>query len=149
MQAARPARCVVAAIIAADGKAVAVGGDVSEAADAQGIVNAAIETFGRLDVLVNNSGIYEFSLIEENHRRTLPQTVQYQRISVRSPRRPCERPSRRGSEHHQCQFGRHQRYDAASAVYSARKARSMRTPACSRVNSGRGKFAFELNQSRA
>jgi 3-oxoacyl-[acyl-carrier protein] reductase len=59
------ADAVVAAIIAADGKAVAVGGDVSKAADAQGIVNAAIETFGRLDVLVNNSGIYEFSPIEE------------------------------------------------------------------------------------
>ncbi len=59
------ADAVVAAITAANGKAVAVGGDVSKAADAQGIVNAAIETFGRLDVLVNNSGIYEFSPIEE------------------------------------------------------------------------------------
>jgi 3-oxoacyl-[acyl-carrier protein] reductase len=59
------ADAVVAAITAANGRAVAVGGDVSKAADAQGIVNAAIETFGRLDVLVNNSGIYEFSPIEE------------------------------------------------------------------------------------
>jgi 3-oxoacyl-[acyl-carrier protein] reductase len=59
------ADAVVAAITAADGRAVAVGGDVSKAADAKGIVNAAIETFGRLDILVNNSGIYEFSPIEE------------------------------------------------------------------------------------
>ena len=49
---------------AAGGKAVAVRGDVSKAAEAQGIVNAAIEKFGRLDILVNNSGVYEFSPIE-------------------------------------------------------------------------------------
>jgi 3-oxoacyl-[acyl-carrier protein] reductase len=59
------ADAVVAAIDAAKGKAVAVGGDVSKAADAQGIINAAIETYGRLDILVNNSGIYEFAPIEE------------------------------------------------------------------------------------
>jgi 3-oxoacyl-[acyl-carrier protein] reductase len=55
---------VVAAITAAGGKAVAVGGDVSKAADAQGIVAAALANFGRLDILVNNSGIYEFAPIE-------------------------------------------------------------------------------------
>jgi len=56
---------VVAAITAAGGKAVAVGGDVSKAADAQGIIDAAVETYGRLDILVNNSGVYEFAQIEE------------------------------------------------------------------------------------
>ncbi len=55
---------VVAAITAAGGKAVAVGGDVSKAADAEGIVNAAIASYGRLDILVNNSGVFEFSPIE-------------------------------------------------------------------------------------
>ena len=55
---------VVAAITAAGGKAVAVGGDVSKAAEAQGIIEAAIKNFGRLDILVNNSGVYEFSPIE-------------------------------------------------------------------------------------
>src|SRR5260221_2119086 len=59
------ADAVIAAITAANGNAVAVGGDVSKAADAQGIINAAIETYGHLDILVNNSGIYEFSPIEE------------------------------------------------------------------------------------
>lgn len=59
------ADAVVAAITAANGRAVAVGGDVSKAADARGIIDAAIETYGRLDVLVNNSGVYEFSPIEE------------------------------------------------------------------------------------
>src|ERR1700756_2309347 len=56
---------VVAAITAAGGKAVAVGGDVSKAADAKGIVAAAVETYGRLDILVNNSGVYEMAPIEE------------------------------------------------------------------------------------
>lgn len=55
---------VVAAIVAAGGKAVAVGGDVSKATEAQGIIDAAIRNFGRLDILVNNSGIYEFAPIE-------------------------------------------------------------------------------------
>jgi 3-oxoacyl-[acyl-carrier protein] reductase len=55
---------VVAAITAAGGKAVAVGGDVSKAAQAQGIIEAAIKNYGRLDILVNNSGVYEFAPIE-------------------------------------------------------------------------------------
>jgi 3-oxoacyl-[acyl-carrier protein] reductase len=59
------ADAVVAAIIAAGGNAISVQGDVSKAADAQGIIAAAIETYGSLDILVNNSGIYEFSPLEE------------------------------------------------------------------------------------
>jgi 3-oxoacyl-[acyl-carrier protein] reductase len=55
---------VVAAITAAGGKAVAVGGDVSKAAEAQGIIDAAIKNYGKLDILVNNSGVYEFGPIE-------------------------------------------------------------------------------------
>jgi 3-oxoacyl-[acyl-carrier protein] reductase len=55
---------VVAAITAAGGKAVAVAGDVSKAANAQELIAAAIKNYGRLDILVNNSGVYEFSPIE-------------------------------------------------------------------------------------
>jgi 3-oxoacyl-[acyl-carrier protein] reductase len=58
------AKTVVDSITAAGGKAVAVGGDVSKASEAQGIIDAAIKNYGRLDVLVNNSGVYEFSPIE-------------------------------------------------------------------------------------
>jgi 3-oxoacyl-[acyl-carrier protein] reductase len=56
---------VVAAITAAGGKALAVAGDVSKAADAKGIVDTAVETYGRLDILVNNSGVYEFAPIDD------------------------------------------------------------------------------------
>jgi 3-oxoacyl-[acyl-carrier protein] reductase len=55
------AEAVVAAITAAGGKAVAVGGSVAKKAEAQGIIAAAIKAYGRLDVLVNNSGVYAFA----------------------------------------------------------------------------------------
>jgi 3-oxoacyl-[acyl-carrier protein] reductase len=55
---------VVAAITAAGGKAVAVAGDVSKPSQAEGIINAAISNYGQLDILVNNSGVYEFSPLE-------------------------------------------------------------------------------------
>src|SRR5919108_6206347 len=59
------ADAVVNEISAVGGKAVAVRGDVSSSTDAQAIVNAALEHFGRLDILVNNSGVYAFSPLEE------------------------------------------------------------------------------------
>jgi 3-oxoacyl-[acyl-carrier protein] reductase len=55
---------VVAAIKAAGGTAVAVGGDVSKATEAQGIIDAAIKNYGRIDILVNNSGVYEFAPLD-------------------------------------------------------------------------------------
>lgn len=58
------ADAVVRSITDAGGKAVAVGGDVSKAAEAQRLIDAAIKNFGRLDILVNNSGVYEFAPIE-------------------------------------------------------------------------------------
>jgi 3-oxoacyl-[acyl-carrier protein] reductase len=58
------ADAVVSDIAAAGGKAVAVHGNVSKTAEAQGIIDAAIKNFGHLDILVNNSGVYEFSPIE-------------------------------------------------------------------------------------
>ena len=59
------AEAVVADIQAANGKAVAVVGDVSKASDAQAIIDAAMKHFGRLDILVNNSGIYEYAPLSD------------------------------------------------------------------------------------
>ncbi len=59
------ADAVVEAITSSGGRAIAVQADVTKAAEAQGLMAAAVEQFGRLDVLVNNSGIYEFASIEE------------------------------------------------------------------------------------
>jgi NAD(P)-dependent dehydrogenase (short-subunit alcohol dehydrogenase family) len=50
---------VVAELKAADGEAVFVHADVSKAADAEGMVRAAEESFGRLNVLFNNAGIMD------------------------------------------------------------------------------------------
>ncbi|MCC0806375.1 glucose 1-dehydrogenase [Methylobacterium sp. W2] len=67
------ADAVVEAITSAGGKAIAVQADVSKAAQAQELIEAAVQRFGRLDVLVNNSGVYEFASIEditdEHYRR--------------------------------------------------------------------------------
>ena len=58
------ADAVVEKITKAGGKAIAVGGNVSKADDVKGLMDAAVNTFGRLDILVNNSGVYEFGAIE-------------------------------------------------------------------------------------
>lgn len=61
-----PADTVVEEIRAAGGTAVADHGDVG--ADAEAIVATAVESYGRLDVLVNNAGIYngEAALVDSN-----------------------------------------------------------------------------------
>ncbi len=52
-----PAEEVVAAIKAAGGAAIANGNDISDWAGAEAMIKQALDTFGRLDVLVNNAGI--------------------------------------------------------------------------------------------
>jgi len=56
---------VVERIAQAGGKAIAVKADVSKADEAQALVDAAVKAFGRLDILVNNSGVYQFAPLEE------------------------------------------------------------------------------------
>jgi 3-oxoacyl-[acyl-carrier protein] reductase len=51
---------VVTDILAHNGKAVAVQADVSKKGDVERLFAEAKKAFGRLDVLVNNAGIYEF-----------------------------------------------------------------------------------------
>ena len=56
---------VVAEIVAKGGKAVAVQGDVSKAADIKRLFAEAKKAYGKLDVLVNNAGIYKFAALDE------------------------------------------------------------------------------------
>ena len=54
---AGPAEEVVAEIVKAGGTAIANGDDVSDWQGAERMIRQAIDTYGRLDVLVNNAGI--------------------------------------------------------------------------------------------
>ena len=56
---------VVAEIREAGGKAVAVGGDVSKKAEIEALFAKGKAEFGRLDILVNNSGVYLMAPLAE------------------------------------------------------------------------------------
>ena len=56
---------VVADIVGAGGKAVAVQGNVAAATDVDRIFVQAKSAFGKVDILVNNAGVYRFAAIEE------------------------------------------------------------------------------------
>lgn len=55
---------VVAEIIVAGGKAIAVKANVAEQADLDRLFAAAQTAYGRLDILVNNAGVYAFGPLE-------------------------------------------------------------------------------------
>jgi 3-oxoacyl-[acyl-carrier protein] reductase len=55
---------VVAEIAGTGGKAVAIQGDVSKAADVQRLFKETKKAFGSLDVLVNNAGVFHFEPLE-------------------------------------------------------------------------------------
>ncbi|WP_030678927.1 3-oxoacyl-ACP reductase [Streptomyces sp. NRRL B-1347] len=60
---AGPAEDVAAEIRDAGGKAVAHCGDVADHAQARALVDLAVDTYGKLDVLVNNAGILRDRMI--------------------------------------------------------------------------------------
>ena len=62
--AAEGADKVVAAITAKGGKAVAVGGNLTEANNVKKVVAETVKAFGPIDILVNNAGIYDFAPLD-------------------------------------------------------------------------------------
>ena len=59
------AKKVVDAIVAAGGKAFAVGADMSKPDEITKLFEATVKEYGTLDVLVNNAGIYNFAPIAD------------------------------------------------------------------------------------
>jgi 3-oxoacyl-[acyl-carrier protein] reductase len=65
---------VVAAIVAADGHAVAIQADVGKSADVTRLFREAADAFGTVDILVNNAGVYQMGMLadvteQEFHRQ--------------------------------------------------------------------------------
>ncbi|MGH9611799.1 MAG: glucose 1-dehydrogenase [Bryobacteraceae bacterium] len=56
---------VVHEIVQKGGKAIAVQGDVANASDVQHVFAETKKAFGKLDVLVNNAGVYQFAALED------------------------------------------------------------------------------------
>jgi 3-oxoacyl-[acyl-carrier protein] reductase len=61
----KSAERLVQAIIDSGGEAIAVGADVSKAADVARLFKEVDSAFGRLDVLVNNAGVFRFGALAE------------------------------------------------------------------------------------
>jgi len=67
---AQPAKAVVAEIEAMGGQAIVDGGSVAEWNDAHRMVQAALDAFGRIDIVVNNAGILRDAMF---HRMSEPE----------------------------------------------------------------------------
>jgi 3-oxoacyl-[acyl-carrier protein] reductase len=67
----REANEVVAAIIAAGGSAVAVKADMGKPAEIPGLIQAAVKTYGKLDILVNNAAVMQRLFLAEVTAETI------------------------------------------------------------------------------
>jgi 3-oxoacyl-[acyl-carrier protein] reductase len=65
------AKRVVAEIAAKGGKAVAIQGDVAKPAEVTRLFDETKKAFGRLDVLVNNAGIYKYVPLTRSPRKNI------------------------------------------------------------------------------
>ena len=88
----------------AGGKGQIVQGDVSQVADLQKLVDATVEAFGKLDVMVNNAGMETRTSILDHHRKAVrsgdlrrPQ----ERLLRHTGRRPAVSQARQWRARHQ------------------------------------------------
>ena len=115
---------VVADIVGAGGKAVAVQGNVATAADVNRIFAKAKSDFGIVDILVNNAGVYRFNSDRGGHRGRISPAVRHER--ARPPARHqggrCPvRARRRQRDQHQL-GGQPPGVRRVHSVYAATKA---------------------------
>jgi NAD(P)-dependent dehydrogenase (short-subunit alcohol dehydrogenase family) len=69
------ARVTLDAIVAEGGKAIAIKVNVTSATDCQAMVQTAIQTFSRLDILINNVGIGCLGTIEDFNEESWQRTL--------------------------------------------------------------------------
>ena len=112
---------VVAAITAAGGKAVAVAGDVSKPEDAQGIIAAAIKNYGRLDILVNNSGVYEFGPIESVNTESFHKQFNVNVLGVLLTTQAAVKHLKEGASIINIRFRRQPHHPPGSSIYTGTK----------------------------
>lgn len=103
---------VVAAIVAAGGKAVAIQGDVAKAADVQRLFDETERSLGTPSVLVNNAGVFAFE----------PQVAA--RISLRA----CKLCPRAGWSEHKAHHAGEVRAAVPSASGEHRRLADLRKP---------------------
>jgi NAD(P)-dependent dehydrogenase (short-subunit alcohol dehydrogenase family) len=58
-------RATLSEIADAGGRGIAAGGDLTRFEDADALIRAAVEAYGRLDILINNAGQYPVSSLRE------------------------------------------------------------------------------------
>ncbi|MEJ1196209.1 MULTISPECIES: SDR family NAD(P)-dependent oxidoreductase [unclassified Streptomyces] len=123
----KPLDETVALIEAAGGKALAVTADVSRAADVRGVVDAAVDHFGSLDVAVNNAGVFRggvavADLPEEDWHTQLDINVTGVFLALQAQvRRMRTQPGGGAIVNIASTFGAHKRSPGATA-YAATKA---------------------------
>jgi NAD(P)-dependent dehydrogenase (short-subunit alcohol dehydrogenase family) len=60
---------VAGEIVQSGGKAVAHAADITDWAGAGGLIQRCVDTYGKIDGLVNNAGLFRMGRVEENHAR--------------------------------------------------------------------------------
>lgn len=131
---------VVEAIAAAGGRAIAVKADVSKAAEAQALVDDSIKAFGRLDVLVNSSGVYEFSPLEAITEEHFHRLMNINVLGILLVTQAAAKHLTEGGSIINVGSAVSRITPPNSAVYTATRARWTPSRACWRASSGRGRF---------
>jgi NADP-dependent 3-hydroxy acid dehydrogenase YdfG len=114
---------LASSISAAGSKAIAVATDVTKRDDVQKLVDTAVQTFGRIDVLINNAGVMPLSPLEQ---RKLDEWDQMIDVNLRgvlhgiAAALPYMKEQKSGHIINTASVAGHKVF-AASAVYSATK----------------------------